>query len=217
MDTFDQALNAENEMKEMQRLFKEWNPNTTMKCAVFEENGTTHNIERALAHATMLNIVRRMGDFVLTTCAANALQPYMQNDNGWDQGQVFFTPSQVWRMPPSYAQQMSSQYHKLLRLYSSVSNPSLNVTATTDEKKNEVVLHIINRSDENISTTLDLSNYANPILKKAITLSGSLKGANSSEEPEKYIPVDRTASIANALKPNFPANSYTILVYQRRR
>ena len=37
------------------------------------------------------NAVRRMGDFVLTSCAANALQPYRQNDNGWDQGQVFFT------------------------------------------------------------------------------------------------------------------------------
>ncbi|GAB6008652.1 family 16 glycoside hydrolase [Dysgonomonas reticulitermitis] len=218
MDTYEQALNAEKEIKEMQKLFKEWNPNSTMQCAVFEENGTTHNIERALAHATMLNIVRRMGHFVLATCPANALQPYMQNDNGWDQGQIFFTPSQVWGMPPYYAQQMASLHHKPLRLYNSVSSALLNVTATTDEKKNEVVLHIINRSSENILATLNFSNYNNnPILKKAITLSGPLKEANSPEEPEKYIPVDRTTSIKNALNPDFPGNSYTILVYQRRR
>lgn len=66
-----------------------------MKCTILEENGNLHNMQRALGHATILNTTRRMGDFLLTSCAANTLQPYLQNDNGWDQGQVFFTPDRV--------------------------------------------------------------------------------------------------------------------------
>jgi hypothetical protein len=74
-----------------------------------------------------------MGDFVLTTCAANALQPYLQNDNGWDQGQVFFTPSQVWGMPTYYAQQMSATNHLPFCVKQMGRCDNLDITATTDE------------------------------------------------------------------------------------
>ena len=60
-----------------------------MRCAIFEENGNLHNVQRAIVHATVQNVVRRHGDFILTTCAANALQPYLQNDNGWIRDKFF--------------------------------------------------------------------------------------------------------------------------------
>lgn len=99
-DQLASGREVEAELRRMRELFLRWNPSTTMKCAIFEENGNRHDMQRVLGHVTLQNAVRRMGDFVLTSCAANALQPYRQNDNGWDQGQVFFTPSQVWGMPP---------------------------------------------------------------------------------------------------------------------
>lgn len=111
-DQLASGREVEAELRRMRELFLRWNPSTTMKCAIFEENGNRHDMQRVLGHVTLQNAVRRMGDFVLTSCAANALQPYRQNDNGWDQGQVFFTPSQVWGMPPYYAQQMAAAHHR---------------------------------------------------------------------------------------------------------
>jgi len=99
------GTNIDKELTDMQNYFLTWDPKTTMKCVIFEENGNLHNMQRALGHATTLNAVRKHSDFVFTSCPANALQPYLQNDNGWDQGQIFFTPSKVWGMPPFYAQQ----------------------------------------------------------------------------------------------------------------
>jgi hypothetical protein len=116
----------------MKAKFLKWNPKTSMRCAIFEENGNLHNVQRAIVHATVQNVVRRHGDFILTTCAANALQPYLQNDNGWDQGQIFFTSGQVWGMPTFYAQQMSSAHHHPLRLWSETVG-ELDMTATTND------------------------------------------------------------------------------------
>ncbi|WP_317206528.1 family 16 glycoside hydrolase [Mucilaginibacter roseus] len=113
-DAPNSGSKVDSSLTQMKVLFLKWDPNTRLKCAIFEENGGRHDVARALGHATTLNAVRRHGDFVLTSCAANALQPLGQNDNGWDQGQIFFTPSQVWGMPPFYAQQMASANHQPL-------------------------------------------------------------------------------------------------------
>lgn len=88
-DDLGSHVNIDRELMDMKAKFLKWNPKTSMRCAIFEENGNLHNVQRAIVHATVLNVVRRHGDFILTTCAANALQPYLQNDNGWDQGQIF--------------------------------------------------------------------------------------------------------------------------------
>ena len=81
-ETPQQAVEIEAVISQMHDLFLSWNPQTTMRCAIFEENGNTHDMARALAHAVMLNVVRRTGGFVPMDSPANALQPYKQNDNG---------------------------------------------------------------------------------------------------------------------------------------
>lgn len=120
-----------------------------MKCAIFEENGNRHDMQRVLGHVTLQNAVRRMGDFVLTSCAANALQPYRQNDNGWDQGQVFFTPSQVWGMPLLCAADgcgTPPSPDGWLRVEGA--DGVLDVTATRSREAGSVVLHIANTGAE---------------------------------------------------------------------
>ncbi len=97
-DQLASGREVEAELRRMRELFLRWNPSTTMKCAIFEENGNRHDVQRVLGHVTLQNAVRRMGDFVLTSCAANALQPYRRNDNGWDQG-GFLHPVQVGDAP----------------------------------------------------------------------------------------------------------------------
>lgn len=214
-DALTSGKTVETELKQMKELFLKWNPNTTMKCAIFEENGNTHNMERVLGHVTLQNAVRRMGDFVLTSCAANALQPYLQNDNGWDQGQVFFTPSQVWGMPPFYAQQMASENHLPLLVNSEVADESgkLDATATRSKDGKRVVLHVANTGNQPIVTKLDIKGLNNIKKVNSITLSGGLKDRNTPEEPEKFIPVKKEMKAAANQTYEIAPYSYTVFVY----
>lgn len=205
---------VEGELREMKDYFLKWNPATKMKCALFEENGLTHDMRRALGHVTIQNAARRMGDFMLTTCAANALEPYMQNDNGWNQGQIFFTPSLVWGMPPFYAKQMAAGHHKPFRVFTATEG-DLDVTAATDERKNEVVVHVSNVHDRTIKTAINLKGFENPSKIKVISLAGDKKEKNTPEQPERIVPQEKMLYHTNDLKYEFPANSYTILIYQK--
>lgn len=63
-ETPQQAKEKEAEIAQMRQLFLEWNLQTSMRCAILEENGNTHDMARALAHAVMLGVVRRSGGFV---------------------------------------------------------------------------------------------------------------------------------------------------------
>ncbi|MDA3890832.1 MAG: T9SS type A sorting domain-containing protein [Salinivirgaceae bacterium] len=212
------ALNSgsiiDNELKRMQNLFKIWDPKTNMKCALFEENGNTHNIQRAIVHAATLNAVRRNGDFMLTSCPANCLQPYQQNDNGWDQGQIFFTPSQVWGQPTYYAQKMASQNHLPLLVKSS-NNAQLDISATTNENCDTVILHVVNTSGNLKSVSMHIKgmkmNYGEV---KIYTLKGSLNGENLPDSPEKYKTTESSIEAKiDSLEYSFPPYSYTILKF----
>lgn len=216
-DAKNAGLAADKELTRMDSLFHHWNPNTTMKCAIFEENGSLHNMQRALGHATTLNAVRRHGDFVFTSCPANALQPYLQNDNGWDQGQIFFTPDQVWGMPPYYAQQMAARNHLPLRVKESVQG-NLDVTATRSEDGKLVVLHVVNTDSLASQTSIRLDNF--PQVRPQVhvsTLTGPLDGQNLPTAPQTITTNEKTVRLSvSGMNYSFPAYSYTILRFERR-
>lgn len=199
-------------IREARELFKKWKPDGSMEIVIFEENGNRHDMARALGHATTLNSVRRNG--IPLDSAANALQPWLQNDNGWDQGQVFFTPDKAWLMPPAYAQQMASGNHLPLLVKSEVSGtPHLDVTATRSEDSKTLVLHVVNVSRDAVSTELLLDGFRNERSEvKRWTLSGELNARNTPDEPEKIVPVPDT--IPAATTHTFPAHSYTVLRFE---
>jgi alpha-L-arabinofuranosidase len=210
-DDANAGAQVEQDLIEMETRFKQWDPNTSMKCAIFEENGNLHNLQRALGHASTLNATRRRGDFLLTSCAANALQPYGQNDNGWDQGQIFFTPSQVWGMPPFYAQQMAASNHLPLRVKEEVRG-DLDVTATRSEDGKILALHIVNTKNTAKNTDIRLNNFVFTGNAEIRTLSGNLNDENTPEEPEKIIPQESSIFVENsAFNYEFPPFSYTII------
>lgn len=216
-DSLRSGQKVETELRKMQALFLKWNPQTKMRCAIFEENGNTHSVQRALGHVTVQNAVRRLGDFVLTSCAANALQPYLQNDNGWDQGQVFFTPSQVWGMPPYYAQQMASKYHQPLLVHSTLSDKvhQLDVTATCSENGNQLVLHVANIGAHPVAVNLKIAGFDNIKQVKAITLAGALTASNTPEKPTEIVPVETEIKPSNNQVYEMAAHAYTVLVYSK--
>ncbi|MFT3703419.1 MAG: DUF1080 domain-containing protein [Agriterribacter sp.] len=208
------GIDVDQNLTRMQNLFLQWNPATSMKCVIFEENGGLHNMQRALGHATILNAVRRHSDFVFTSCPANALQPYLQNDNGWDQGQIFFTPTQVWGMPPFYAQQMAASNYLPLRVKDSVEG-KLNVTSTKSNDGKTLVLHIVNPDSVSQTASLLLNQFAQRAKKTQVyTLQGDLQDNNI---PGNLNHVVTQKVLLN--KPitayTFPAHSYVILRFER--
>jgi hypothetical protein len=146
------------ELNRAERLFKSWNPNTTLKAVVFEENGNRHDHQRALGHATTLNATRRHGDFVLADCAANALQPWHQNDNGWDQGQIFFTPERAWPMPPALAQRVLSDDHLPVRI-SAMAGGGLDVLAAKSLDGRTITLTVVNLADREVSARVLVKDF----------------------------------------------------------
>lgn len=214
-DDLGSHVNIDRELTDMKAKFLKWNPKTSMRCAIFEENGNLHNVQRAIVHATVLNVVRRHGDFILTTCAANALQPYLQNDNGWDQGQIFFTPGQVWGMPTFYAQQMSSAHHHPLRLWSETVG-ELDMTATTNEARDEVILHVVNTSSEVRETQVSLSGFIPKGNMEIYTLSGELNDENLPDTPTWILPKATWKQAPGSdFTYSFPGYSYTIVVLKK--
>ena len=217
-DGLNSGKTIETDLRQMQNLFKQWDANTTMKCAIFEENGNTHNLQRAIVHATVLNAVRRMGDFVLTSCAANALQPYLQNDNGWDQGQIFFTPSQVWGQPTFYAQQMAAANHLSQRVKQTSRGLTLDVTATTDENKQTLVLHVVNTNPNTVTQSFVLQNFNAEETAQITVLQGAPNDENTSGQPEKIVQQQSNIAVTdNGFTNAFPPYSYTIIRIEKSK
>lgn len=210
------GLETDKQLTRMRQLLKQWDPNTTMKIAVFEENGSKHGIQRALGHATNLNAIRRHSDYVLTSSPANALQPYLQNDNDWDQGQIFFTPDQTWGMPPFYAQKMQAETHMPLRVRSTVQG-ALDATAARSEDGKTLVLHVVNPGAETIDTQLELNGFPNRQPSAEVyVLAGDLTARNTPADPTRYQTVaSRVVLTEEAPRYRFPAHSYTILKFTR--
>lgn len=212
-ETPQQAKEIEAEIARMRDLFLSWNPATTMRCAILEENGNTHDMARALAHAVMLNVVRRTAGFVPLDSPANALQPYQQNDNGWDQGQIFFSPSQVWMQPPFYAQQMAAMNHQPLLVESSCTSSDIDYTATRNERGDTIVLHIVNCATAKRELFLNLSGFGKVMNIRSYSLSGISNGRNTPESPTRFVPVE--LSLPSAKRLPLEAYSYTVFVISR--
>ena len=185
-----------------------------MRAVIFEENGGLHNMQRALGRASVLNAVQRHGDFVLVDCPANCLQPWRQNDNGWDQGQIFFTPDHVWAMPPYFAQQMAALNFLPLRVQSIVGGGGdLDVTATRSRDGKTLTITVVNPAMTPRRASLSLVGFAGCRTSARVwTLAGDPRGVNPPAGPETIRTreaVIRTAGTRFGYA--FPANSYTIL------
>lgn len=210
-DLVQEAQGVERDLESIKCLFKRWNPESRMHIAILEENGNTHCQHRALSHAVMLNVVRRMNGFLELDSPANALQAYLQNDNGWDQGQIFFNSSATWCQPPYYAQQMAAKYHQPILVASEADNPNLDLTATRSEDGRKLALHIVNFSPEPQTIDMNLLNAARVKTIHGESLSGNLKDINTPEKPHKITPKGFTlAEPRCALEPY----SYTVIAIE---
>jgi alpha-L-arabinofuranosidase len=218
-DGLHDGVNVDNLFTRMERLVNEWVPGSQLKACIFEENGGRHDIQRALGHARILNATARHGDFVLIDCPANCLQAWLQNDNGWDQGQLFYTNRQVWGMPPYYAQQMAAANYAPNRVDSSVkdSNNTLDVTATKSEDGRTLILRVVNVSSKPHHASVRVDGLTG--INKAAnvwTLGGALTDRNLPTQPEKVRSMkSQFLGAGNEFEYEFAPYSYTILRLRR--
>ena len=213
-DDLDTGQQVDREMTGMQRKFRQWNPITAMKAVIFEENGGLHNMKRALGHVTAINATRRHGDFVLADCPANCLQPWQQNDNGWDQGQLFFTPGRAWRMPPYYTQQMAAKNYMPLRVQSDLTGgKELDVLAARSKDGKTLVLTVVNTGGEARQASISLDGFDGVrATARAWILGGALDSINPPDGPEVIRPQERDFSgVSTHFAYTFPAHSDTVL------
>lgn len=218
-DNLADGATVDRTLTQMQRLFAQWASGTTMRACIFEENGNRHDFQRALSHAYVLNVTRRHGDFCLMDCPANCLQVWRQNDNGWDQGQIFLTPDQVWGMPPFYAQQMAAQNALPLCVEARMQDapPGLDVTVTRDEAGSVLVLSGVNVTDSPQRVEVQLTGFEDVAsVGEAWTLTGDLKSVNTLAQPRHIAPVHTNRTdIGERFAWTLPAHAYTILRLRR--
>ena len=199
----------------MERLYQEWSPGTTMRACILEENGGHHDVARALGHAGIVNAAQRHGDFVPIQCPANCLQAWMQNDNAWDQGQLFYTAGTIWGMPPYYAQKMAASAHLPLRVFSESTSPGrdLDLTGTRDEAGKTLVLKVVNLGDQPHVAAISIRGMGSLSPRADIsTLSGALTDVNPPDAPERIVPRERTFDgVSERFEHEFPPYSFTIL------
>ncbi len=218
-DSLADATRVDHTLTDMQAQFAKWIPGTSMRACILEENGNRHDLQRALAHARILNVAIRHGNFVRIDCPANCLQPFGENDNGWDQGQVFFTPSKVWGMPPYYAQQMAALNKEPVCVAATSSSPNsdLDTTVTRSKNGNTIVLSVVNIGAAAHLTRISLEGFIPSGDMKTWTLTGELNAVNTTQDPTKVTWHEARLRCDKALfNYTFLPHSFTILRLQRK-
>jgi alpha-L-arabinofuranosidase len=195
-------------------------PGSKYKVAVFEFNANNHALKRALANALAINQLERAGDRIAIACSANCLQPYKQNDNGWNQGLLFLSPSQVWPEPPYYVTQMVSRNFLPLCLKTDVrgAENALDITACKSEDSKMLTLQVVNQGTETASANIALEGFAPRRRAAHVTvLTGDWDGVNTPENPEHIRPTEserRPEFHEGRTSFSFPSHSFTVLRFR---
>jgi alpha-L-arabinofuranosidase len=211
---------------EVLRQFIDWlgklSPGADYKVCVFEENANNHTFRRALAHALTVDRLMRLGAArVPIVCAANCLQCDGQNDNGWDQGLLFLSPSTVWPQPSYYVTQMIARNALPRLVETSVSdNPgdAIDAVARASNDGTLLTLQVTNVSDRPQLTTLHLGGFRPSGAAELTEITGPLDAVNTAADPHRVTPTQRAWSAEfhdSTASYTFPARSFTILRCRR--
>lgn len=207
-------------LRDFIRALQSFNTGADFRVCVFEENAHNHAVRRALGHAHAVNELQRLSHEMPIVCAANCLQPYKQNDNGWDQGMLFFTPSRIWGQPPYYVTQMISRNPLPLCVPADFKSPSnaLDVTARTSEDVTTLSLQVVNLDAQRLKTRIRLISFTpeNPVVR-ITQITGEIDDVNTPDDPEKIVPWERDWRYAiknGEITYTFPPHSFTVLRFE---
>jgi hypothetical protein len=188
------------------------------KLCIFEENADNARMKRALGHANAINLLQRLNYNIPIVCAANCLQVDKQNDNGWDQGLLFFNRSSVWGQPSYYVTQMIADNYLPLTIRSEFisKSDSLDITTRKSADGKIITLQVVNHKNKPVNTRVVLDNYNRSAGKVSIIAltANSLDDWNTAEDPHKIEPMKKHEDIKNnGCNYTFAPYSFTILKF----
>ena len=160
------------------------------KIVIFEFNANNHGQRRALANALAINAIERDGR-VPIALSANCLQPDGQNDNGWNQGLLFLSPSTVWLQPPGYVTQLYSRNFqpRLVASQSKGSADALDCSAKLSDDGQSLCCQVVNTKSTAAETTLQVNGFTPRQQTARLTvLQGDLNEANTASRPHQVSP-----------------------------
>ncbi len=186
------------------------------KVVVFELNANIHSQQRALANAYAIDQLSRLGDTVDVVSSANAFQVDGQNDNGWDQGLIFFDQSAVWAQPPYYVEQMNASTYQPDAVATTVAggeSHTADVLAETSADHRTLVLRVVNTLDVPRRYTISYTGFRPTGGTAAVTtLAAPQSATNTFADPGFVTPTTSTAAVgATQLTYTVAPDSYTTL------
>jgi hypothetical protein len=188
------------------------------KVVFFEFNANNHQQRRAIGNALAIHAVERDGR-VPIALSANCLQPDGQNDNGWDQGLVFLSPSHVWLQPPGIVTQMLSQEFRPRLVECTVADDAqLDCNAKLSDDGKSLLCSVVNASHEAVRATIRIDGYVPARAIAAITqLSAPLQATNTASAPQAVTPQRRDwrfGSLKDGANLEIAPHSVTTIVFE---
>jgi alpha-L-arabinofuranosidase len=194
----------------------QYNPSVNYALNIYELNANQHNVSRALGNARAIGLLQQNGRRVKVVTSANALQPDGQNDNGWDQGLVFFDTQQSWLQPPGYVTQMIAGNFLPTVVGSTSTNPDVAVTARIEGPV--LTLEVVNMSTSTQAPTISLTGFVPATTTMPVTqLSGNRTDQNDASSMSAVVPQQSSTTVTlngSAFTYSFAPNSFTILRLQ---
>ena len=187
------------------------------KVCVFELNSYNHDLARGLSNARCIGLLERLGDKVPVVTSATGLQPYGHNDNDWDEGLIFFTPTQVFPQPAYYVAQMISNSYEPLCVQADVrsAGDALQATACRSDDGKTLVLRVVNSGERPLRTRISLGGFLPGKTEALVTqLCGKYNDVNTPEVPERVKPAQKPWPHGvkdGVLSYDFPPRSFTVL------
>jgi alpha-L-arabinofuranosidase len=193
-----------------------YQPSVDYRINIFELNADQHDVSRALANAVAISQFESKGNRVSVVTSANALQPDGQNNDGWNQGLIFFDTQRSWLQPPGYVNQMIANSYLPTAVQASTSNPALTVTAKTGG--GHLSLQVVNNSGDYQTPTINLTGFTPTTRTMRVTqLRGNLNDQNNAGNVTQVTPTSTTASLTlngSSFSYQVPPHSFTILRLQ---
>ena len=194
-------------------------PDHDFRLCIFEENADNARMRRALAHGNIINRVDRSKYEVPIMCAANCLQVNHQNDNGWNQGLLFFDPEYVWGQPSYYVSQMIAGNYlpQVIKTDFVSQSDTLDITALKSTDGKTVALQVVNYKPTSVDAQVVLKDYKGSAKKVSITVlkGNGLDDWNTVDEPYRIVPVMHYVALENnSCNYVFAPYSFTILRFE---
>jgi alpha-L-arabinofuranosidase len=200
-------------------------PGAKYKVVVLENNSRKHTLMQGLAVAHSMNELERIGPVLPMFAAACCLQAYHVNRDGyrvpkWDQGLLFFTPSQVYHQPASHVVRMVSSNYLPLCMEVEVKSPgnALDVTAKKSEDRKMMALNVVNLGPTPVTARMALEGFTPRKPSARVTeLKGELDAENTPGDPDRIVPAQRDwrhRVKAGKTVYTFPPHSFTIIRFE---